>query len=371
MRHCARATFLPDLYGGQEPAYLANYSDGGELPGWGVAPTLCTARGRKIIAGQGKSLRAEVAARMGSQSHLKVIYDASAKRDNTTALDFLTGLGLPLKRSGEATIFDPPSAWCPYTTPDAKIAAVKAQLQRMPEPKDYRGRIAALQTILGKGVAPPMQDIADTPSGGEVAWLGGSFVASSWIEAMLLQLGAGLPMAYGRVAPSYLFDELLDLHVYFRAIADRGLAIERRGESNLLAHMLADLQAPDHGVSLYVGHDTNLDGISVMLDLAWPSAPPYPANTTVPGGLLRLTTEGAGEGATVSAAFLYTDLRHDDGRIVEVAATFANGRSNMSLAELAAFAQARIDQRCVRLDGAPAPLVEEQPEPPRHERRPA
>ena len=43
MRHCARSTYLPDLYGGQRPAYLANYSDGGDLPDWGVAPTLCTA----------------------------------------------------------------------------------------------------------------------------------------------------------------------------------------------------------------------------------------------------------------------------------------------------------------------------------------
>ena len=34
-----------------------------------------------------------------------------------------------------------------------------------------------------------------------------------------------------------------------------------------------------------------------MLDLAWPNAAPYPANTTVPGGMLRLTTEGGGLGA--------------------------------------------------------------------------
>ena len=42
MRHCARSTYLPDLEWSPRYAYLANYSDGGELPDWGVAPTLCT-----------------------------------------------------------------------------------------------------------------------------------------------------------------------------------------------------------------------------------------------------------------------------------------------------------------------------------------
>lgn len=280
MRHCARATYLPDLYGGQEPRYLANYSDGGDLPSWGVAPTLCTARGRKLVQGQGKSLRSEVLARMGAEQILKVIYDAGSKRDNTTALDFVTGLGLPaVHRCGEPEIFTPPTDWCPAVSSDAKIAAVKDQLARMPEPPDYAARIAKLQKVLGKGTAAPMQEIKDVPAGGPIGWLGGSFVASSWIEAMFLQLGAGLPMAYGRVDVETLYKELLPLHVYYRSISDRGFAVERRGESNLLAHMLRDLSAPEAGVSLYVGHDTNLDGIAVTLPLgtfpwwhAWPGS---------------------------------------------------------------------------------------------------
>ena len=47
MRHCDRSTYLPDLEWSPRYAYLANYSDGGELPSWGVAPTLCTARARE------------------------------------------------------------------------------------------------------------------------------------------------------------------------------------------------------------------------------------------------------------------------------------------------------------------------------------
>ena len=123
---------------------------------------------------------------------------------------------------------------------DAKMAAVKAQLNAVPKPSNYDANIDALQKILGRGVAPPMQIIPDVVSGGPVGWLGGSFVSSSWIEAMLLQFGAGLPMAYGRVKPSQLYS-FLSNHVYYRAVSDKGFAIEQRGESNLLAHMMNDL----------------------------------------------------------------------------------------------------------------------------------
>lgn len=358
MRHCARSTYLPDLYGGQRPAYLANYSDGGDLPDWGVAPTLCTARGRRIIQGQGRSLRGEILGRMGpAPGRLKVTYDAGSTRDNTTAEDLLAGLGLPsIARVGDAAVFDPP--WCPQLTAAAKERAVRARLKAVPRPARYEGRLAALQALLGRGVAPPLQSIPDVVAGGAVGWLGGSFVASSWVEAMLLQFGAGLPMAYGRVAPPQLY-EMLELHVYYRAIADRGLSIERRGESNLLAHVLRDLASgaggaspQGGGASLYVGHDTNLDGLSALLGLGWPAAPPYPANTTVPGGMLRLTATAAGGATAVCASFLYTRFEDASGGMAEVDALFPTGKPCISLVQLTQLAAAVVDKRCVRL---PAP----------------
>jgi len=351
MRHCVRSTYLPDLYGGQEPAYLANYTDGGDLPDWGVAPTLCTARGRRIVQGQGRSLQSEVFARIGGTNQsLKVVYDAGSTRDNTTALDFLQGLGLPfLKRDGDGEIFTPTWPGCPKVPAAAQEAAVTAQLAAVPQPHDYEARVAALQELLGPGVAN-FTTMPDVVAGGPVGLLGGSFVASSWIEAMLLQYGAGLPMAFGRVTPSMLY-ELLELHIYYRAVADRPFVIEQRGESNLLAHLLRDLQAEGSGASLYVGHDTNLDGIAVMLSLSWPDPKPYPPDTTVPGGLLRLTASGAGDAATVSAAFLYPEtFANDEGQVAEVPAYFADGRSAMPLAQLTRMAKARIDPRCVRLE---------------------
>ena len=82
------------------------------------------------------------------------------------------------------------------------------------------------------------------------------------------------------------------------------MVVERRGGSNLLSHMMDDLASAEGGASVYVGHDTNLDEIAVLLDLAWESAAPYPANTTAPGSLLRLTRTGD----EVTAGSLLHDL---------------------------------------------------------------
>ena len=51
---------------------------------------------------------------------------AAAVRDNTTALDFLTGLGLAsIHRAGNATIFRPPAAWCRKVSAEDKATAVE------------------------------------------------------------------------------------------------------------------------------------------------------------------------------------------------------------------------------------------------------
>ena len=241
MRHCVRATYQPDMFHWDWPyLYLANYSDGGELPDWGVAPTLCTERGRKIVVGEGASLKDEVANRSCAKP-LKVIYDAGSVRDNTTAYDFMMGLGVdPSTRKGDATMFSvPASDSCPKLSGSERAEGVRAQLASVPPPANLSATLAALQALLGKGVAPPLQSIATNVSE-DGFWDGGVFVAASWVEAMLLQYGTGLPMAYGRVEAAQLY-ELLKLNVYYRAINDRPLVVEQRGASNLLAHMLDDL----------------------------------------------------------------------------------------------------------------------------------
>ena len=81
-------------------------------------------------------------------------------------------------------------------------------------------------------------------------------------------------------------------------INDRPFLIEQRGQSNLLAAALSDLDgspavhvAHDSPATFYVGHDTNLDGLGVLLNLSW-APEPYPCDATPPGAILRLSAVG-------------------------------------------------------------------------------
>lgn len=355
MRHCARSTFVPDLYHWDWPfLYLANYSDGGALPDWGVQPTLCTARGRDIIVGEGASLQGVIAQQQCGLP-LKVVYDTGSLRDNTTALDFIEGLGAdPSTSIGDASMFTvPASDSCPSLPAAERAAGVRARLASVPPLPNLSARLATLQSVLGHGVAPPLQSIPDVVSE-EGYWNGGTFAAASWVEAMLLQYGAGLPMAYGRVNASDLY-HLLEINVYYRSINDRPLSVEQRGGSNLAAHMLTDLAGT--GASMYVGHDTNLDEVAVLLDLAWESVAPYPPNSTTPGSLLRLRRAADN---TVTADFLYTAFDTDAGALTVAPVTFAGSAASVKLADLQEQAATRILPGCV-LQSASGRAVEEIP----------
>lgn len=222
--------------------------------------------------------------------------------------------------------------------------AINQNLRDTPRPEDANTLLAKMQAALGKGVAPPIPDVPNTVEE-EGYWEGGYYLASEWAEAFLLQYGAGLEVGYGQVSvPEDIYD-YMRLHTYYRAVNDRPKLIERGGQSNLLAHMLGDLTASadaDYGVSMYVGHDTNLDGLNVLLGLQW-DASPYPENATPPGGMLRLTlSEGK-----VRAAFLYTTFESTDGNMTEVPARFGGVSDTMDLDEFVDSARQTVDWRCV------------------------
>ncbi len=380
MRHCSRSTYSPDLeHAPHGLRHLANYSDGGPLPSWGVAPTLCTARGARIVAGQGRSMADEVRAQSEGFRALKVVYDGSAERDNTTARAFLDGLGLPASLARPDTaVFNPAKAGlCPYPSKAEYVAAIRERLRSASAPARLPGLLEKLQASLGRGVAPPIPQTPNrvSPDG---YWLGGVYVSGAWAEAMLLQYGAGLPVAYGRVDPAALY-ALLELHIYYRSINSRGWVISQRSSSNALAHALSDLHANESReaeglvevenvegeafdatraespsgepagsiASVYVGHDTQLDGLAVLLNLTW-SAPPYPRDATPPGAMLRFRRTGSGDDARVEASFLYTTFGDELGTMRVANATFgASGAHTISLAQFTAAATAAIDWSCV------------------------
>ena len=142
----------------------------------------------------------------------------------------------------------------------------------------------------------------------------------------------------------------MDIHVYARAINDRPWAIERRGGANMLAHARRDL-VEGSGATLYVGHDTTLDQMGVLLNLTFADMPPFPTNTPAPGSILKLeASDDADGGRSVTATYFYVeDFEHDDGALARAGSTtFAGGATSMPLEEFAARANATIDYACVR-----------------------
>lgn len=345
MRHCSRSTYLPDLEHQPVYQYLANYSDGGELPDWGVAPQLCTARGRKIVRGEGAALK-ETFAGYGT---VVAFHDSGSKRDATTAADFLEGLGLGIASAPSADIFNPVRAgYCAPLAPADRARALADQLVAVAPPPRLEERVAALQSALGVGVAPRIETIPDVVNATTGGWGGGTAIASEWIECLLLQSGAGLPPGYGRFTNESVY-AMTDIHQYAFAVKARGLPLARRYGSNLAAHVVAGLAEANAGnAAVFVGHDTNLEQLGALLNLTW-ALPPYADNLAPPGSILRLTASDSPTGRVVEADLLYTTFESDDGALRRSSVAFSHDSTGLPLAEFAARANATFEAACVRL----------------------
>ena len=168
MRHCSRATFN-DLQGRGAPGFdhLDNYTAYGPIPDWGVPAAHCTARGREIVVGQGAALADELRSRTGGDlTRLRVVAD-SAARDQTTARDLLTGLGVAANASAtqvevEPWVFDPQKArLCPYPTGPEYVAAINATLRATPKPADL---VAMLDEMQARTISRVTQSYSRTYS---------------------------------------------------------------------------------------------------------------------------------------------------------------------------------------------------------------
>ena len=152
MRHCSRATFN-DLQGRGAPGFdhLDNYTAYGPIPDWGVPAAHCTTRGREIVMGQGRALADELMSRTGGDlTRLRVVADHAA-RDQTTARDLLTGLGVAANASAPHVevapwVFDPQKArLCPNPTGPEYVAAINATLRATPQPADLTAMLDEMQ----------------------------------------------------------------------------------------------------------------------------------------------------------------------------------------------------------------------------------
>ena len=88
--------------------------------------------------------------------------------------------------------------------------------QNVSKLKMHKERLARLQSILGTGSAPPVEDIDDFFTSG--IWggtlSGGIAIGSSIIEAFIMQVGGGLDLAWGRLGDiDHLYSDLLEAHM--------------------------------------------------------------------------------------------------------------------------------------------------------------
>ena len=212
--------------------------------------------------------------------------DTSAKRDNDTASALLSGMNMKEDDYRSAPeLFDPISNGpCSPLNESIVENALKERFENFPLPENHTERLKRLQSVLGTGVAPPLDEICDFING---AYLnGGSSVSSSFAEAFLMQLGGSMEVAWGEITREDVYD-FLTTHIYARGVADRVLRSVSHSHTIMTKRIIKFLENSDEsGTLILVGHDGDLDALATMFGLSWHTAP-FPPNATTPGSAAR------------------------------------------------------------------------------------
>ena len=148
--------------------------------------------------------------------------------------------------------------------------------------------------------------------------------------------------------------EFLDLLVYMRAVEARSLPIVQYTESNMLAHVIQELDDATNATTIFVGHDDDMDALATFYNLQW-VIPPYPTNHSLPGGIVRFDLWSTTENPEpyVEVTLLYTTYDTDNGELTSVPATFlSTGSNTMDYASFRGIAENLIYTPCVNLTGA-------------------
>jgi 4-phytase/acid phosphatase len=311
MRHGVRAPT-------QDPQALARYA-AQPWPQWPVAPGMLTAHGAAGMQALGARYRqrwlaAGVLAPDCAAAQVVVIAD-STPRNHASAAAFGEGLQpgcgahyLALPSEQNNPLFHYAAGKDKSANEDKDDDAVAAPLH--PDAAT-RTRLRALQRVLSgcRGAACAAQAPGqDTPRVDDPRRLDDPAqapkvlkTAGSLAENLMLEYAQGMPlaqMAWGRADAASL-QRLIGLHNAAFAYSKRALPAARAGGSNLLAHLLATLQAAagqppavaplapaDARALVLLGHDTNLAHLAGLfgIDPAVPGQPDaYP-----PGGALVL-----------------------------------------------------------------------------------
>jgi len=274
---------------------------------------------------------------------LDIRVDTSATRDNDTATNFLRGMGHPLSYTSAPALFDPVAAgFCPKMSSANESAALRARIANFPRPADHIARLQAMQAVLGKGAAPSIDTIKDTVGG--AYYSGGSSVAAGFAEAFLMQMGAKMPVAWGRATPAQVYD-FLETHIYIRGVQNRALPLVAYSHTYMVHEVMSHLQSTANGTLMLVGHDGDLDALATLFGLSWHSAP-FPPNATTPGSGIRFDVASDG---SISATLVYQDFQASapDEMHTSPTAWSWTSASRVTLNDLNSWLGPRLDETCV------------------------
>lgn len=127
------------------------------------------------------------------------------------------------------------------------------RLHQVTVPPDHQRLLHSLQAKLGSGNAPPFSSISDGAN--MSTFVGGSAVAAEIAGYFEMALGSGVDTMWANMTADDVRD-VLPLIVYQHNVWMRALPLARHSHSNLLAHVLHDLDpSSPPGTSIYVGHD--------------------------------------------------------------------------------------------------------------------
>jgi hypothetical protein len=261
MRHCVRTT--PFTLDGE---ILSNFNDYSSLPfpEWKYPAWQCVPRGLDLIATQGAYLREKQPL---AQPLIKVVSDA-IDRDIDTSHFLLQGLGEPsFPVVADGAIFDAQQGGvCPPDPVEWNDEMILLRLSQAPIPHHHRQLLNSLQAKLGRGIAPSFTNISD--SANVSTFVGGSAVAAEIAGYFEMAAGSGIDMSWANVTADDVRN-MLPLIVYQHNVWMRALPLAQHGHSNLLAHVLRDLDpVSPSGTSFYVGHDRCVLAFCILLHVS-------------------------------------------------------------------------------------------------------
>ncbi|PKV13305.1 histidine-type phosphatase [Xanthomonas prunicola] len=280
VRHGIRA---PTQSGSQLDRYSAQ-----QWPNWPVAPGQLTPHGRAGMQSLGARYRALLAPPLGlpasgcdGTEQIVTIADSTA-RNHASAQALLQGMAPDCAMHYQAL---------PEGTRNALFDGGKVPAPLVQLDADTRVRLAQLQAVLsacqhGRCATPPPTSLLYDPAtrDGSPAAASTLKLAGGLAENLMLEDVEGFDAAqrgWGRVDRAAVA-QLIALHNASFAQSKRSLPVASAAASNLLAHLLATVQAavgqdppvaalapPSTRLLVLVGHDTNLATLGGLMGVQW------------------------------------------------------------------------------------------------------